>query len=543
MSSFFQQPPQLKNQYHADSLLKQYLQWKLPNEIYNDIAKDLHRFGDTVIRNILPLGEEAEDNPPQHTPYDSWGRRIDKINVCNAWQQLKTISATEGLIAIGYERKQQHYSRLYQFAKLYLFHPSSAFFTCPLAMTDGAARVIEIHGNKKQQQTFEKLTSRDPANFWTSGQWMTERRGGSDVSQTATNAIWEKEDRYKLRGTKWFTSATTSEMALTLARIDNEKGSKGLSLFMLVLRDNNQQLQNIEVHRLKDKLGTKALPTAELTLHDTPATIIAGVGNGVRKIASMLNITRLYNSITALGHMRRCLSLAIDYAQKRKAFGKLLIEHPLHYRTLCELKIEFEGCFHLIFFLIELLGKSETNIATPEEEKLLRTLTPIAKLYSAKKAIAISSETLELFGGAGYIEDTKLPKFLRDAQVYSIWEGTTNILSLDVLRAIQKEQSFPVWCKWVNEQLNNLQSCQDCIETVKTSTQKLSSFIHNKERDLLEVEARQLAYSIARITATTLIIEFAQKHPESKIIAKKYCQNLLSIEQFSAQDLEKIQLL
>ncbi|BBM84728.1 acyl-CoA dehydrogenase family protein [Candidatus Uabimicrobium amorphum] len=536
MDNFFQQPPQLKNQFTCDMLLQNYLQWKLPKEMYASIHDDLLQFGNRVVNDILHLGEEAENTEPTHIAYDSWGKRIDEIRVSHAWKELKNISATEGLVAIGYERDYQNYSRLYQFAKLYLFHPSSAFFTCPLAMTDGAARVLEIYGEDDfLRGAFANLTSRDPQKFWTSGQWMTERRGGSDVSQTATTAIRKEGKLYNLEGTKWFTSATTSEMALTLARVDEVTGSKGLSLFMIELRDGEQKLQNIEVHRLKDKLGTKALPTAELSLHQTPAQMVGDLGHGVRKIASMLNITRLYNSITALGHMRRCLALAIDYAGKRKAFGKYLIDHPLHYRTLCELQTEFTGCFHLIFFLIELLGKSETNTATAEEDKLLRTLTPIAKLYSAKKAIAISSETLELFGGAGYIEDTGLPRFLRDAQVYSIWEGTTNILSLDVLRAVDKEQSFPLWCKWIQGKLT---TAENAPSSISESMQKLIKFVSSAERETLEVEARQLAYSIARITMATLMVEYAKVHPESQIMVNKFCQNLASVELFSMDDLK-----
>lgn len=540
MDNFFQQPPQLKNQFMSDSLLQNYLQWKLPQQMYVEIHEDLQQFGERVVSDILLLGDEAEMTQPVHIPYDSWGKRIDEIRVSHAWQELKNISATEGLVAIGYERKYTHYSRLYQFSKLYLFHPSSAFFTCPLAMTDGAARVLEIHGEQDYlRNAFTNLTSRDPEKFWTSGQWMTERRGGSDVSQTATIATLHEQQKYTLQGTKWFTSATTSEMALTLARVGDVAGSKGLSLFMIELRDSENRLQNIEVHRLKDKLGTKALPTAELSLQQTPAHLVGDLGHGVRKIASMLNITRLYNSITALGHMRRCLALATDYARKRKAFGKYLIDHPLHYRTLCELHVEFAGCFHLIFFLIELLGKSETNAATIEEEKLLRTLTPIAKLYSAKKAIAISSETLELFGGAGYIEDTGLPRFLRDAQVYSIWEGTTNILSLDVLRAVEKEQSFPLWCKWIGEKLAMAKNAPIAISE---NLQKLISFVSSAGRDILEVEARQLAYSIARITIATLMAEYAAVHPESQITLNKFCQSLASLELFSVNDISDFKL-
>jgi putative acyl-CoA dehydrogenase len=338
-------------------------------------------------------------------------------------------------VATAYEKKQGEFSRIYQMALLYLYAPSSAFFSCPLAMTDGAARAIELHGNEDlKQKAFKNLTSRNPESFWTSGQWMTERTGGSDVSGTSTIAKKKEDGSYSLHGTKWFTSATTSQMALTLAKIE---GEKGLSLFYLELKDNN-----IEVHRLKDKLGTDALPTAELTLNGTKATLMGLPNEGVKHIASVLNITRIYNSICALGHMRRSLDLAKSYASKRKAFGSYIADLPLHKKTLQDLETEFEKCFKLTFFVVGLLGKEENHKATDIEKKLLRALTPIAKLYTAKKAIMIASEVVECFGGAGYIENTGIPRLLRDAQVFSIWEGTTNVLAMDFLRVCEKEKAL-----------------------------------------------------------------------------------------------------
>src|SRR3989338_3779648 len=353
MIDFFQTPPQLGNQYEEDKILKSYLKRVLPAEMRVEIEPDLIHLGHRVVTDIGALGEAAEACPPKHVPYESWGRRIDKIKTSEAWKQLDRISAEEKLVAIGYERKYGAYSRIYQFAKIYLFHPSSAIYTCPLAMTDGAARVIELYGDQAlKDRAFSRLTSYNPDKFWTSGQWMTERTGGSDVSCTSTVAKPEGSD-YRLYGTKWFSSATTAQMAMTLARIEGSPtGSKGLSLFYVETHENN-----IRVNRLKDKLGTCALPTAELTLEGTRAKLVGGVGEGVKKIASLLNITRIYNACCALGYMRRGIALAKDYASKRQAFGRLLSEHPLHQQTLFELEAELEAAFYLVFRTVELLGK------------------------------------------------------------------------------------------------------------------------------------------------------------------------------------------
>lgn len=459
MSEFFQQGPQLKNQFTEDKILQDYLRRRVPPLILNNWLPHLKHLGERAVTDMLAWSKEAEAQPPKLISYDPWGRRIDHIETSSGWKNLEKVAAEEGLIATGYERKYAEYSRVYQMALLYLYHSSSAFYSCPLAMTDGAARAIELYGDESlKAKAFKHLTSRSPENFWTSGQWMTERTGGSDVSGTTTIAR-RVGNGFELHGTKWFTSATTSQMAMTLARIEGaEAGSRGLSLFYLELRDAKGQLQNIEVHRLKDKLGTKALPTAELTLKGTPAILVGGEGGGVKKISSLFNITRIYNSVCSISHARRALALAWDYSEKREAFGKKLIDHPLHLQTLKELETDFSGCFRIVFRAAELLGKEECGKASADESALLRLLTPVIKLYTAKKTIAICSEVLECFGGAGYIEDTGLPVLLRDAQVFSIWEGTTNVLSLDVLRALEKENAFRPFVNEITERLGVLKA-------------------------------------------------------------------------------------
>src|SRR5207249_1007621 len=145
-----------------------------------------------------------------------------------------------------------------------------------------------------------------------------------------------------------------------------------------------------------------------------------------------------YNAVAAVSTMRRAIALARDYASRRVAFGKPLAEHPLHAETLAELEVEYRAGFHLAFHAGMLLGKDECESASEEEVQLLRLLIPLAKLYTGKQAVAVASEVVEAFGGAGYVEDTGIPRLLRDAQVLAIWEGTTNVLSLDVLRVMEK---------------------------------------------------------------------------------------------------------
>jgi alkylation response protein AidB-like acyl-CoA dehydrogenase len=509
MSTFFQDAPTLGNQYEEDPLLRAWLRRRMPDEMRAQVEPDLRRLGARVVSDILALGEAAERDVPRHVPYDAWGRRVDVIETSAAWKALDRVSAEEGLVAVGYERTRGAWSRVEQMARLYLFHASSATYSCPLAMTDGAARLIEVHGGESAplRATFGHLTSRDPRQFWTSGQWMTERTGGSDVSLTSTIARHVEggaPDEFALYGDKWFTSATTSQIAMTLARIPgSDPGSKGLSVFCIELRDpGSGELRGIRVNRLKDKLGTRALPTAELTLDGTPARLVGGESDGVKKIASMFNVTRVYNAVCAVSGMRRAIALATDYARKRVAFGKRLIEQPLHRATLDEMALEWAGCFALTFYVAELLGREECGVASERDSAILRLLIPVAKLYTAKQAVAVASEALEAFGGAGYIEDTGLPRLLRDAQVLSIWEGTTNVLALDALRAIERTGSLGAWAAEMRTR------CAD--ERVLASLARVDAHAERAAREgseYAQTHARSLAYAIARTSAAVLLME------------------------------------
>ncbi|HEX7675190.1 MAG TPA: acyl-CoA dehydrogenase family protein [Bdellovibrio sp.] len=514
MKNFYQDGPSLSNTFESDETLKKFLKKVLPADAQKEALPHLAHLGQRAVTDMLEWAQDAETHPPVHVPFDPWGRRIDDIKTSNGWKQLEKVAAQEAIVATAYERKFGSFSRIYQMALLYLYSPSSAIFSCPLAMTDGGARAIELYGTPDlKARALPHLLSKDPKTFWTAGQWMTERTGGSDVSGTSTDALPFKGQSlfgatHELHGTKWFTSATTSQMALTLARPEGAPaGSRGLSLFYLELRDNDDKLNNIQIHRLKDKLGTKALPTAELSLQGTPARMIGDVGEGVKRIASVLNITRIYNSVCALGHMRRALDLAQDYSRKRKAFGKLLIDHPLHRQTLMWLEHDFRVCFGFSFFVAHLLGKEEVGEITASERNLLRTLTPVLKLYTAKKAIQISSEVVEMFGGAGYVEDTGLPRLLRDAQVFSIWEGTTNVLSLDMLRAFEKEQSLPIVMEFIKN--SKAAKSNDPAFTEKwTALQKLVGTLSKGSPEEWEAHARQMSLLLGDVMGELNRIEF-----------------------------------
>jgi alkylation response protein AidB-like acyl-CoA dehydrogenase len=526
--TFFQEPPTLTNTFRSDTALREHLERLLPAEVLAEVTPELDAMGEAAAGGLARLGAEAEAAPPRLVQFDPWGRRVDRIEVSAAWRELLKAQARAGLVAVAYDGRHGAHGRVLQHALLHLYGPSSAVASCPLAMTDAAVRVLLDHAPAElRERVVPLLTSRDPERAWTSGQWMTEREGGSDVGRTATVARRDEQGRWRLHGVKWFTSATTADCALALARPEGgEDGSSGLGLFLVEAVDpltGRWQLgETILVNRLKDKLGTRAMPTAELTLAGAVATPVGGVEAGLKKITGMLNVTRVHNGISAAAGMRRGVELAATYARVREAFGHRLQDLPLHRETLVDLAVEAEAAFVLVARAAELLGRAEHGLASEREQRALRALIPVVKLLTAKDAVAHASEVVECFGGAGYIEDTGIPRLLRNAQVLPIWEGTTNVLSLDLARAERTDQAVTALLDDLEAQLEPPRGWPDGAERasgldrggdlIARSLQALAKELRAfQDSDAAAVEARlrRFAMRLGRTCAAGLLVAHA----------------------------------
>ncbi len=517
METFSQTPPELGNQYTQDRLLRSYLARALPDDVSAGIEPQLMEMGELAGGPLYGFQKADRGNAPILTSWDAWGNRIDHVEHTPLWRAAEQLAAQRGLIAIPYERTHDEWSRVHQFALVYLFTPSTDVYSCPLAMTDGAARTLSVSGNRElMERALPHLTSRDPRQFWTSGQWMTESTGGSDVGLSETRAQQDADGRWRLYGRKWFTSAVNSQMALTLARPEgNPTGGKGLALFYLETHDAGGALNNLSVNRLKDKLGTRKVPTAELTLQGTLAIPVYGLSDGVKNISPMLNVTRTWNSVSAVSYMRRAIALARDYAGKRVAFGAPLAKKPLHVDTLAGMQAELDAAFHLTFFLVEMLGREDAGMLRDTEPDLWRLLTPIVKATTAKQCVAVVSEALECFGGAGYIEDTGLPMLLRDSQVFPIWEGTTNVLSLDALRAVAASAALPAFGKCVHDLVAcardpRLSSASHEAQHAFTDAQRWLEAATARGTESVEAGARRFALTLGRTLGLALLVRHAQ---------------------------------
>ena len=475
-AGFFQTPPNVLNQYHDDAALQRALKLFLPDDIRSAIAPDLSSFGEKVLsRQILAWILDAERNAPYVKTWDSWGKRRDELVTSEGWRNLQCVGIEEGMVAIPYENRYAEYSRVYHFAKYALWCGSSAWVNCPSLMVDGVATLLRKHlsdsklprdEEKVLRSAYERLVSRDPEIAWTTGQWMTERQGGSDVSMTETLATYSPDEHLEaeatdgndlgpwlINGFKWFSSATDANMTVFLARTN-----KGISTFLAPMRKTlkekdvlgkETELNGVYIQRLKNKLGTRALPTAELELKGMRAWLVGEEGRGTKEIATVLNIARVHNGVTAIGFWGRGLGIIRAFAKVRVVGKKPLWKKTALIRSMARMHVEYRANVLFNFFVAGLLGSAEQeDIALFAQQvvkshsrtgklpgvkdvamakHLLRLLTPALKGHCSKTAIAGLQECMECMGGVGYLENDdmqfNIARLYRDANVLPIWEG------------------------------------------------------------------------------------------------------------------------
>jgi len=530
----------LDNQYDDDRVLRRYLERVLPSEVKTDIEPALRDIGALAGGDLYDLQLEDRENDPSLIRFGPQGERIDHVELTALWERGLDEAASHGVVASAYEREHGRYSRIDQFARAYLLLPGTDMLGFLLATTDGAARTLLDHGpGPLADEVLPHLLSRDPETFWTSGQWRTEKEGGSDLSQIETTARRDADGTWRLHGHKWFTSSTAANVALVLAQTED---ADDLTLFYLPIRTqpDTPPREGIHVNRMKDKMGARKLPVSEVELDGAVAHPVAGIGKGTRTLGPMVRIARTWNAVLAVGLMRRGLALARDFGQKREAFGTPILEKPLHYDTMASLQATFEGAFHLTFRLVELLGKQETGSLTEQERHLFYALTPLVKLTTAKQATSVLGEVMEAFGGGGYIEDTGIPMLLRNAYALPLWEGTTNVMALTTLTKLQQDGRFDALkaelarCREAVNTPALDHAVQTAQEAFRNAMQWLSNALDDSQ-DAVEAGARRFALTLGHALELALLARHAQwaaPHDGSRATAV--------VEHFAAQGIDHV---
>ncbi|RCI09331.1 hypothetical protein L249_1416 [Ophiocordyceps polyrhachis-furcata BCC 54312] len=492
---FFQEPPVLVNQFEDDVSFGRCFRLFLPAHVRAAAEAEVAALGQDVLADdVLAWISDAERNEPymRGDGRDVFGRPAVELVTTEGWRKLRDFGIAKGQVACLLVRVKRlpNVASAAASSPVAMIRPSCANTGCPGAMQDGAASLLRKHlktqslsANQRHamEDALTRLTSRNPASAWTSGQWMTERPGGSDVSQTETTAVPvrspddESLGPWAIHGFKWFASATDSDMAVLLARTS----AGGLSAFFAPMRRHDamartkagspladgSRLNGVRISRLKRKFGTRSLPTAELVLDGMRAWLIGDEGQGVRAMGAVLALTRIHSAVGAVGGIGRGLAVARAYARVRVVSGDgdgqsriRLAEKPLHMRTLARMTAEYHGLMLLSFFAAYVLGLAENPLAaplttgplaamTPElelAEPLLRVLTQLTKAYVCKASVPLMFACMESLGGIGYLSTdgpVDLGRIFRDLCVGPIWEGTTDVLCADFVRALRRPGS------------------------------------------------------------------------------------------------------
>ncbi|MFD0029204.1 acyl-CoA dehydrogenase family protein [Streptomyces sp. NPDC055059] len=389
----------------------------------------------------------ADANPPRLVQYAPGGERVDEIEYHPAHDRAAAIAYEEfGLAAMshrpgvhGWPSKVPH---TVKYALSYLYVQSEFGMACPLSMTDSAARILRLFDPERYAAEIAALSSTDPGLRATGAMFMTEKQGGTDVGLTETVAC-DQGTHWTLTGKKWFASNPGADVILTLARVPGQgEGTRGLGMFLVPRLRPDGTRNAIRIDRLKDKLGSKSIASGEVTLEEAYATSVGQLTHGFRQMAEMLNVSRLSNAMRATALMRRAVRESVDHTRVRHVFGKPLFEQPLMRATLLPVIIDTEGALALVLEAAARLTAADEEAARGEEgvaRELVRVLTPLAKHTLCKRARTVTGEAMEIRGGNGYIEDWVNPRLVRDAHLGSIWEGSSNVIALDVLRCMRRQ--------------------------------------------------------------------------------------------------------
>ena len=399
-------------------------------------APKLIEFGRQLARaESYQWAVDANRYPPQLRSHDRYGNRIDQVDFHPSWHHLMERAVTWGLHSLPWETTTQPGGHLARAAFTFLDNQIEAGHLCPISMTYAVIPAL-AHNPDLAATWGPQILSRfyDPAFAPMEkkagvllGMGMTEKQSGSDV-RASTSRAEPSVDGYRIFGHKWFTSAPMNDAFLILAQAPG-----GLSCFLLPRHIPDGSVNEIRIMRLKDKLGNRSNASAELEFEAAFAQLVGEEGRGVATIIEMVNGTRLDCIIGSAALMRQAVSQAIHHCRHRRAFGTALIDKPAMVNVLADLEIETEAAVLLMARVARAFDRSDD----PREQSLRRLITPIAKFLVTKRCTEVVHEALECLGGNGYVEESVMPRLLRESPLNAIWEGSGNVIALDVLRAVR----------------------------------------------------------------------------------------------------------
>jgi alkylation response protein AidB-like acyl-CoA dehydrogenase len=522
--------------YRMDPNLSFLLDRYLPDPADRAFAEDqVGRFGSLVGQVIAPRAEETDKHGPVLRRYDRWGYEVDEIVHHPTWTENKADLVRNGFVSL--ETYAGRPAPAVVGASIsYLVSQAETAIYCGLGMTSGAADIIERHSpGAVGEDMVRRLRSTDPAEAWEGGMFLTERQGGSDVGANTMRAVEDGEE-WRLFGDKHFCSNVDADVFIVLARPDGAPGgSRGLGTFIVPRHLPDGSANGFTIKRLKPKLGTVGVPTGEVTL-DGARAWLAGTpvpadvtssggpasgdrtadaardGRGINRMMEMVNGSRFGVALMGLGIHRRSFLEAAIYAAQRSQFGNRIDSYPLVRETLVDLLVDLEAGMAATY---ECAAAERTASDVAAGRLVRRILVPLAKMQCTRSALGAASTALEVFGGNGYMEDWPMARQLRDAQCHTIWEGTENILCIDVRRAMRGEQAHLALFSRMEQALETatghkvLGSTVDTVTAALADARTAATYLEGASDDIALLQSRRFAELLGDVSEGALLVEQA----------------------------------
>ncbi len=446
------------NAYLTDQEFTHLLRIYTPESLFAQVEPHFKRLGELAGGVLETLALSADKNPPtlhQRTRNGADAERIEKHPSYVVMEQcafsefgLAAMSHREGVFDIDHVLPP-----IIKYGLTFLFVQAEFGLCCPLSMTDALTRTLVKFGSQELiDRYFPNLTTQTFSQLTQGAMFITEQDAGSDIGAITTEAHLENGE-WRLYGDKWFCSNVDADLSMVLARpVGAPSGTAGLSLFLLprILPDGTRNAYR--VIRLKDKLGTRSMASGEILLDGATAYLVGKPEDGFRQMTDMINMSRLSNGVRSAGLMRRAVNESLFLAHNRIAFGKQLVELPLMQRQLIKMLVTAEQGRTMVLHTACILERADANDA--QAQKLMRILTPLIKFRTCRDARKVAGDAMEVRGGCGYIEEWSDARVLRDAHLGSIWEGTSNIVALDVARACRREGALEILVQYLTRLLN-----------------------------------------------------------------------------------------
>ncbi|MFJ5563762.1 acyl-CoA dehydrogenase family protein [Lysinibacillus xylanilyticus] len=538
-----QEEMKTKNFFKDNDTLHKVLEMMLDKEFMEYATRELTDFGELCAGDIDARAKHTDrEGEPRLQRYNAYGEEVSEIWVNDGYK--KTIEETYNTGIVGYVHKDipqlgRKGNYVYSFAQGYILSHAEPGFYCPVTLTMATAYLLDHYASDEVKERFlSHVCATGDTELYEGATFLTERQGGSDVG---ANVVEARKDgnQYRLYGEKYFASNVgMCGVTMVLARMEGAHvGSKGLTLFAVPWRKEDGTVNNLRIRRLKDKLGVRAVPSGEVEFDGALAYVVGDPNKGIYYMLEALNLSRICNAVASIGIMRRGYLEAKHYVTNRHAFGKPLTQYPMIQDTLGKFAAKLHVEVATVFDLIQLYDKVTSGQGNKEDIILNRLYIAIMKKETAEQAVHYASEAIELHGGNGYIEDFVTPRLLRDAQVLTVWEGTANILALELIRLVEKFHVHEMFVRVMEERLEKLAD-DPLVEIVVEQLAKLDSTLQTFSRldDATKTfEAKKVAEKMAHLYESVVAVEWAQRFGgKYEKLADIYLENTWALREMGA---------